>query len=437
MLRNRLAFALLAMAFCTAGGAAQAQSTCQIEEAQRLFGMKPRPVAAISDMLDACDAAHSTDFRVPLFRGVMERDAGHQPEAVRLLEQSRQLAPKEAVPTLELAFTLEKSEPKKARALYVDVLAEDPNSRPALLGLARLVRSDGDVDRARQIYQRLQASNPNDVDALNGLAWVEMSEGRRDGARAMLDQALVLEPNNPDALIGLSQVNQIYRYALDVGGGFVSTATGSSASMGANLRALIDARNSIEIGGGHYTNELPTVTVAGRSVLPSYNARVGYTYQEPKSFNVGLSYEFRAHSDAPGEHWVEPSAGVYLTDFLQAFASYRQGFGAAQWDNWLGRTGLAASITDNWQIVGTAYVAGQHDYNNYQPLASWSMDINYFGSRGALYSAGYGYTPTLSNVDLHARAIVPVTEQFALVLGVSHFSLNDDTRGTLGVRVRW
>jgi hypothetical protein len=165
--------------------------------------------------------------------------------------------------------------------------------------------------------------------------------------------------------------------------------------------------------------------------------RGAYLYQVPRTFYAGVSYEYRAHSNAPGEHWIEPAAGVFMTDWLQAFASYRQSFGAPQWDNWLARTGLAASITKEWEAVGTFYVAGQHDYNNYQALMSWGFDVNHHGPFGTLYSVGYGYTPMLNNLDLHARAIVPVTDRLSLVLAIAHYSLNDDTRGTLGVRLRW
>lgn len=438
MLRFRVvASALLGFAFSGAGTAVQAQATCPIEEAQQLFGRQPRPVATIDGLLAQCIAAGSQDYRVPLFKGVMARDADRTGEALQLLRESHRLAPREAVPMLELAFTLEEREPLQAVDLYNEVLSADPASRPALLGVARVVRSRHQLDRARQIYQGLLAKNPQDIDALNGLAWVALADKRHDEARAGFEQVLAIQPGNVDAGIGMSQLSGAWRYRLDIGGGFVSSSAGSSASAGANLQATLDARSTLEIGAVHYTNEVPTVSFAGRSMLPAVDVRLGYFYQVPKSFNAGLAYDFRAHSGAPGEHWIEPGAGVYVTDFLQAFASYRQSFGAPQWNNWLARTGLAASLTEAWEAVGTFYVAGQQDYNNFQPILSWSVDINHHGPFGALYSAGVGYSPTLNNVDLHARAVLPLTDRVALLANLVHYSINDDTRGTFGVRLQW
>ena len=55
----------------------------------------------------------------------------------------------------------------------------------------------------------------------------------------------------------------------------------------------------------------------------------------------------------------------------------------------------------------------------------------------ALVVAGVGYSPTINNVDLHARTILPITDRVGLQLAVEHNSINFDTRGTVGLRFTW
>jgi len=48
-----------------------------------------------------------------------------------------------------------------------------------------------------------------------------------------------------------------------------------------------------------------------------------------------------------------------------------------------------------------------------------------------------GYSPLIDNLDLHARAILPVTDRIALQLIAAHNSVNADTRVTAGLRFTW
>ena len=66
---------------------ASSRQKCGIDEAQRLFGQKPRATATIESLLAACVAAGSTDYRIYLMRGVMAREAGDGEHAITYLQK--------------------------------------------------------------------------------------------------------------------------------------------------------------------------------------------------------------------------------------------------------------------------------------------------------------------------------------------------------------
>jgi tetratricopeptide (TPR) repeat protein len=165
MLILRISIILLPAFSAVLASAANAQQACEIEEAQRLFGLQPRPVAAVEKLLLACLSARATDYRIFMFQGVMAREAGDSDRAIQLLQKSHDIAPNELNPALELAFTLEHDHRRQAARIYEDILAKDPASRPALLGLARVARGQYRLDKARGIYEELLKSNPKDTEA--------------------------------------------------------------------------------------------------------------------------------------------------------------------------------------------------------------------------------------------------------------------------------
>jgi tetratricopeptide (TPR) repeat protein len=417
--------------------AANAQQACEIEEAQRLFGQQPRPVAAVERLLSACVTAGSTDYRVYMFQGVMARDAGDTDRAIELLQRAHEMAPGEPNPALELAFTLERQHGRAAARIYEEILTKDPDSRPALLGLARVARGQYRLDKAREIYAQLLKKDRQDPDALNGLAWVALAERNRDEARAGFQGVLAKDPQNQEAQIGLSKVDEVYKYVLDVNGAFVSTNLGTSWGAGATGLIGISAIDTVELGEFHFTNELQTLTFAGVAVLPTDDVRVGYGRLVPFQYNLSVAYDFRAHSTLPDEHWVEGSAGFYMTDYLRWFGSYRQAFGGSQWNGRLIRTGLGASLSPSWEVTLSGFNAAQAIFNNYQNIWSWVADVVYHGPANTLVVAGVGYSPLFDNIDLHTRAILPVTDRIAVQFSVAHNSINADTRATVGLRFNW
>jgi len=252
---------LLAVAFaaCPISMPAIAQPACDIDQAQRLFGQQPRPTAEVERLLVECQKAGSTDYRVYMFLGVMARDGGESERAIEFLKKAHDMAPEEPNPALELAFTLEAAHPRDAGRIYEEILKRDPNSRPAMLGQARVERSQNRLDDARALYQRLLEVNPKDPEALNGMAWLALASRNREQGRAGFEYVLTLEPGNEEAKIGLSKTPDVYRYLLDANGALVSTSQGTSWGFGARGMAGITPFDTVELGWQHFTNELQTV----------------------------------------------------------------------------------------------------------------------------------------------------------------------------------
>ena len=157
----------------------------------------------------------------------------------------------------------------------------------------------------------------------------------------------------------------------------------------------------------------------------------------PLTYAASVTYDYRGHSSLPTEHWIDGGLTFYLTDYLRWTGGYRQAMCAFQWDGRLIRTGLTASLSPSWEVSATVYNAAQAIFNNYQYIWSWVADVTYYGPRNTLVVAGVGYSPTINNVDLHARTILPVTDRIAVQLIAGYNSINLDTRITAGLRFNW
>jgi tetratricopeptide (TPR) repeat protein len=437
LLGGPVAHVLLPVCVACLPAIAVAGQNCEIDEAQRLFDHQPRQTAGVERLLAACQAAGSTDYRVYMLLGVMARDAGDREQAIAYLRKSHEMASQEPNPALELAFTLEAQHPGEARKLYEQILAREPASRPAMLGLARVARRQNRLHEARSLYQRLLAVNPKDPEALNGMAWLALAGRSREEARAGFEHVLAIEPNNEEAKIGLSKAPDVYRYLLDASGTMVSTSQGTSWGFGARGTAGVTPFDTLELGWHHFTNELQTVSATGFATLPSDDITLGYHRLVPLSYGVSLVYDYRDHTSLPTEHWIDGGIDVYVTDWLRWFGGYRQAFGAFQYNGRVIRTGLSATVAPSWEVTATVYDSAQAAFNDYQNLWTPVVDVTWYGPHNFLVVAGAGYSPLIDNLDLHARAVVPVTDRTAAQLIVAHNSVNADTRVTAGLLLTW
>ena len=75
-----------------------------------------------------------------------------------------------------------------------------PRDIPTLLALADAYRQDGRAGDASTTYRTVLAIDPNSVPALNGLALILTQAGQPDGAMIAVDRVLTLRPKDPDGL---------------------------------------------------------------------------------------------------------------------------------------------------------------------------------------------------------------------------------------------
>lgn len=372
-----------------------------------------------------------------MFLGVIARDAGDSELAATQLRKAHEMAPEAPNPALELAFTLEAQRPNEARIVYEQILARDPESRPAMLGLARVARSQNKLDEAGRLYERLLAVNPQDPEALNGMAWLELAKRNSNQARAMFEHVLEIEPTNEEAKIGLSNSRDVYRYVLEASRIVVSTDQGTSLGTEVRGTAGVTAFDTLELGWRQFSDELSTLSEIGLSTLPSHNITLGYHRLVPLSYAFSLVYDYRDYVAQPTEHWLDGSITVYITDKLQVFGAYRRSFGAEQYDGHLIRTGLSANVAPSWLVTATVYNSQQAAFEDYRDLWSGVVDVTYLGPHNMLVVFGGGASPAIDNRNLHARAILPITDTVALRLVASHDTINAATSIAGGLQFNW
>lgn len=96
-----------------------------------------------------------------------------------------------------------------AEAAWRQALAADPQSGPALVGLADLLRDElltrglAAVREAVELYRRALRQNPQDLPLLNNLALVLREAGELDEAIGVFETALRLQPEQPALLCNL------------------------------------------------------------------------------------------------------------------------------------------------------------------------------------------------------------------------------------------
>ena len=88
----------------------------------------------------------------------------------------------------------------RGRALYLAVLAREPEDEEAAVGLARLDAADGCYALAAKGYRDVLARSPGNVDARAGLADVLVWTGKWKEADEVLRDGLVYAPLSPDLL---------------------------------------------------------------------------------------------------------------------------------------------------------------------------------------------------------------------------------------------
>ena len=94
-------------------------------------------------------------------------------------------------------------------------------------------------------------------------------------------------------------------------------------------------------------------------------------------------------------------------------------------------------LAESSTYLEVAYLLINGELPTQKQLDDWVFEITHYGPRNLLLVGGVGYSPLIDNVDLHARAILPVTDRVAVQLIAAHNSINADTRVTAGLRFTW
>lgn len=212
---HNLGVILFLLCHATVGAAENLPLTCDANHGLSLLNQTNPPFTEIQTMLNVCDKSMPDNVQVLLLHGLLARKEGmknnHYVKAISWLEKARAIAPNNTnIPALELAVTYEWAEQQsKAQVVYEQILAKTPNSRPALLGLARTQTANNDLEKAHAIYKQLLSANAQDLEALNGIGRIMMAKKEFDEAATYFNQVLSQQPNNVDAQIGLKQVTEL------------------------------------------------------------------------------------------------------------------------------------------------------------------------------------------------------------------------------------
>ena len=376
-------------------------------------------------------AAGATDYRVYMFLGVMARDAGDRERAIGYLRKAHEMDPAAPNPALELGFTLEEKHADEAAEVYGEILKRDPQNRPALLGMGRIDRGKNRLEKARAIYERLLAVNPNDPDALNGLAWLAACrpQSRCGNARAssMCSRWTRTMPRPRSAW---PRAKDVYRYSFDAIGNVVTTASGTSWGFGGTALLGFTAFDTLELAETHFGNEIQTLTAIGRrhAAVGRHPCRLAPARAPHLRHFAGLRLSW---PQEPADRALDRRQRDRLSHRLPALdrrlPSDVRRLPVGRSPDPHGTQRLAVALVG---VSAMAYNAAQAIFNNYQYIWSWVVDVTYYGPHNTLVVAGVGYSPTINNVDLHARTILPVTDRIALQLIAGYNSLNFDTRVT-------
>lgn len=138
--------------------------------------------------------------------GLLRRQRQDLPEARRLLDQARRLAPERGDVALELAglYFLD-NDPVGARALIEATIKHNPNQPGAHTLLARIAVVDNDLAKAETLFRTALRTNENDAHAIAGLGRLLLERGEADKALAYLSRAVELAPRDAGMQFALAR----------------------------------------------------------------------------------------------------------------------------------------------------------------------------------------------------------------------------------------
>jgi len=174
--------------------------------------------------------------------GTAEYHTGDFDTAETLFRQARELAPKDASPSLHLAMLLgEMGEQQETRELLEEVVTLAPDNVIALNNLAYvLADSPETIDRALTLAQRAMKLAPTSPNILDTLGWVYLKKGQSGEAVSVYENLVEIAPKHPTWRYHLGMAlyqrgsRREARSQLEI-----SLSSGPSAEEEAEIRALL------------------------------------------------------------------------------------------------------------------------------------------------------------------------------------------------------
>ena len=178
---------------------AGAATAAELHREGVLLRQRAQHADAERSLLRAIELEH--DFApAHLELGLNYRDQGKFEDAADYLQLAAHFAPESAAAAFELGETLAKlARVDAAKAAYREALARDRRHGAAWLGLANLLKTDGELAESIDCYRFAVACEPAGANAHARLGYALYRMGRHDEARPCFDAALALEPDLMEA----------------------------------------------------------------------------------------------------------------------------------------------------------------------------------------------------------------------------------------------
>ncbi len=412
-------------------------SPCQINQGFIFLNQDPPPFIRTKAILQKCDKIQPHDEHTFLLHGLLARkEAGftHQyAEAILWLQKAIRVAPlKDFSPAIELAVTYEwAGKPQRAQAIYEEILAQNPQYYPALLGAARVALQEYRIKDAEKIYSSILQKKPHDVEALNGLGQVKLTNKEFPEAKKYFTQALLIDPTSPDSIRGLHQLQDSTRYILTTNAGRYSIGKASSYNNNVNFYADLNATDQLITQYAHNSEEIQLGSVLTPTVLPKNSYLIGFQRQIPNKYGWGLYYEFRQHLKLNTEYRIGANANLFVLPNWQWLVGVREAL-PSPWNSelyYLGTT-LYTPLPFNVSVtgfLGEEQIGGQS--------RAYSFDLNKEFSTKTFYDLGAAYSTTQKSWEIHGRLILMIFKNSGLEAYYSHYYFNDTTVGSIGWRI--
>lgn len=410
-------------------------SACDANLGLLLLNKKQVNLIQINAILRQCDRLQPQEITTLMLHGLLARQYKQYQEAIRWFTLAQQRAGiNNTIPLTELAVTYEwDHQPKKALAIYEQLLFINPQEIAALLGQARVLRALYDIQPSIASYNKILQKNPKNIEALTGLGESLLADYQLDAAKAVLQKSLALSPHNPQTQNDIAMLNNTTKNMLGISGGHYSVPPQDSDGLNVFYFRNLNATDGLTLYATHNTKQIESGFGTGPTLLPNNSVLLGYQHLVPQQYGWQVSYDARQHDGLPFEHRVYGLANIFITDNFQWFNALRIIL-PNPWNTQLFISGVTAYTPLPFDITLTGFWAQQQIGGKNE---TYALDFSKEYSNRLFYNVGPSYLPREDSWEIHGRVIVPTFKNQALVAEYSHYFFNKSTFATLGWRFYW